>query len=232
MPSSSTDNSQKILGSYIGKYNRIYKRKKTTKLAEQYDIKNIVNRLQDYKQYRQQIKKERKVKQQLKERKMISKVKKTVNKILYSSGTVINKNKHDNFKFKPVYNPYLKMYERLSKTVDPKLLERYKRNSNVYSLYEFKHLTLPRSNHDITAGQAWNGLIKSWKGYKISSGNKYMLPDENNMKIYASAIQKWSYLLENPKMPSFPDIGLSAEGFKHANILKLYFDGYEKEVIS
>ena len=159
---------------------------------------------------------------------MISKIKKTMNKILYSDKNT----KNSVFKFKPAYNPYLKMYEKLSGTVDPKLLERY-RNSNIYSLYEFRHLTLPRSNHDITAGQAWNGLIKAWKGYKISNDNypnRYNNPE--NAKIYASTIQKWSYLLENPKMPSFPDIGLSAEGFKYANILKLYFNGYEKEVIS
>lgn len=222
-----TSTSTKILGGYIGKYNRIYKRKKTAKLTEQYDIKNVVDRLTSYKEYSNKVRKQRKLKEVKEERKMVAKVKKTVNKILYSNNT--NKTKVD--KYKPVHNPYMKIYERLSSAVDPKLLEKY-RTTNVYSLYEFRYLTLPRTNHDITAGQAWHGLIKAWKGFKISGGNRCMIRDEDNMKIYASTIQKWNYLLETDRIPTFPDIGISAEGFKHADILKLYFDGYENEVIS
>ncbi len=225
-----TINSTKILGSYIGKYNRIYKRKKTAKLAEQYDIKNIMNRLEGYKKYSQTIRKERKLKEQKEVKKMVTKVKRVINKALYSDNND-NKTNTFKFKFKPVHNPYLKIYERLSSTVDPKLLEKY-RTSNVYSLYEFKHLTLPRSNHDITAGQAWSGLKKAWIGFKITQDYQNRFKNLENAKIYASTIQKWSYLLEINRMPSFPDIGISAEGFKHADILKLYFNGYEKEEVS
>jgi hypothetical protein len=224
-----TTKSTQILGSYIGKYNRIYKRKKTAKLAEQYDIKNIMNRLEGYKKYRQTIRKERKLKEQKQVKKMVTKVKKTINKVLYSDNN--SNNNTNNFKFKPIYNPYLQIYEKLSSAVDPKLLEKY-RTSNVYSLHEFRHLTLPRSNNDITAGQAWNGLKKSWIGYKITHDNKNRFNNTENAKIYAATIQKWSYLLEINKIPSFPDIGISAEGFKHADILKLYFNGYEKEEVS
>lgn len=210
-----SDNSTKILGSYIGKYNRIYSRKKTAKLSEQYDIRNIAKRLEEYKKYRQTILKE----QKLKEQKLSKKVKRMINKTLYSKP------------FKPAFNPYLHVYQKLSSKVDPKLLEKYK-GGNIYTYYEFKNLTLPRSDNTITAGQAWNALKKAWVGYKITQDSKNRYKDTDNAKIYASTIQKWCYLLETEIMPSFPDIGLTAEGFKYADILKKYFKGYEDEVTS
>lgn len=206
--------SSSILGSYIGRYNRIYTRKKTAKLSEQYDVKNIVERLEGYKKYRQTLLREKKEK----EKKLQKKVKRIVNKALYSKPV-----------FKPAFNPYLHVYQKLSSKVDPRLLEKY-RGSNIYTYYEFKNLTLPRSNDTITAGQAWQGLKKAWIGYKITQDYQNRYKDTENAKIYASTIQKWNYLLETETMPSFPDIGLTAEGFKYADILKKYFKGYEDEI--
>lgn len=214
-----------ILGSYISKYNRKYKSKKTAKLGQQYDIKNVAERLEAYQRYQRTMLREKKNKEKRIQDKKDKKVKKIITKALYT-----NISKED--KYKPVYNPYLKLYEKLSNAVDPKLIEKYRKGKgNVYSLHEFRYLPLPKSNNIITAGQAWYGLKKSWLGYKIATGNRYNEPDNENMKIYASTIQKWNYLLETANMPSFPEIGISKEGFNHAAILKKYFEGFENEVV-
>lgn len=198
------------LGSFIGEYNFRYKKKKLG--SDQYyhdDLLTIKKRLEGYDRYRKQVAKERKAKETATKKKLEKKVLKKWNKYLY--------------RYKPIQNPYVEMYKRLKDRVDPKLLEKYT-TENIFTLYEFRHLALPRSDYTISAGQAWGGLIKAWRGYKTSVGTGN---DEMAVR-YASATQKWNYLLEVPNLPDFPHIGISAEGFKLPDLVSEIIYKYEK----
>lgn len=197
------------LGSIIASYNHHYK--KSTSKNHQHEISNIIKRLEGYKKYQDKVKAEKYEYNRGKTRKLLTKLKKASYKKAYS--------------FKPVINPYVEMMKKLHTPPDPNLLTRYK-TANIYSMYEFRHLKLPKSNNQLTAAQGWSGLIKAWKGYKISKH----LEDGEKMKKYASATQRFAHILQVPYMPDFPDIGLSAMGFNNAKALKEYFIGFENEL--
>jgi hypothetical protein len=164
----------------------------------QFSINNIIKRLEDYKKYQQTIQKEQRDKERKKIRKALKKIKKESFKRVYYR--------------KPVINPYLHMYEKHHITVDPRLEERY--NSRpLYSLFEFRHLHLPKSDYEIKAGQAWGGLINSWKGYKIAKDNE----DRVLTKKYAFTTQRWAWMLELPMIPDFDESSL--ESFENSRRL-------------
>lgn len=201
------------LGSIIGSY----KKRRPKNKSEQHQIEQVVKRLEDYKNYQLKLYRQK----QNKKRDAKSKTISTIKKIAYRK-----------IKYKPLINPYIEMYKnnsRIPVPPDPNLLKQYKIN-NVYSYYTFKDLTLPRTGHNVKAGQAWGALIKSWKGYKIA---KHKTFNDEHMKLYASATQKWAYCLEldDGGIPNFPDIGLSNLGFLNARFLKEYVKGYENEKI-
>lgn len=168
------------LGSLISKYK--YKRGRNN--ISDNDIDQVIARLEGYRKFKQKQKQERFVKKRSAERTLKRKLKKANYRKMYS--------------YKAVNNPYISMYNKLRPNVDPKLLERY-RSTNIYMLYEFRTLKLPRSGYALTAGKAWNGIINAWTGYKIAK--RYKDP-ELELK-YANAVQKFAYYLEAPKMPSF-----------------------------
>lgn len=194
------------LGSIISNYKKGGNRKRHA--LYQTDINDIVKRLEGYDKYKKQIKKEKVAQKKRQERRAVKKLKKLLYNKIYTK--------------KPVGNPYLHMYKVAR--IDPNLLSKYQ--GNIYSLYEFRHLPLPKSNYTINAGQAWGALEKSFKGFYIAKRNH----NPDLMVRYASATQKWAYMLEAPRMPDFPDIGLSSLGFKHSKILKEFFEGFENEL--
>ena len=105
-------------------------------------------------------------------------------------------------------NPYVHLYNNYHIKPDPALATRIN-NNNLYALYEFRHLKLPKSDFRIMAGQAWGALIKSWKGYYIA---KYQ-GNIQAQQIYAAVTQRWADMLELPYIPDFPDIGVTANAF-------------------
>lgn len=199
------ENSDKVLSSYIAnyrfKYRRGLKRNKNPS-----DILNVINRLKQYKKYQAQIRKERKIKIQKKEDKIRRKILKEVRRESFRQAFA------DQL-FKPVSNPYIDLIiqarrEGKKVVVDPNLEKKYK-SMNIYTLWEFRGLPLPRSDYEIKAGQAWGGLKKAWTGYKISK----RLGSDLFQESYARATQNFAHLLELPMIPDFADLGASLEDF-------------------
>lgn len=177
------------LGSIISKYK--YKRGRGQ--ISDHDIDQIISRLEGYRKFKQKQKQERFVKKRSATRTLKRKLKKANYRKMYS--------------YKAVNNPYISMYNKLRPSVDPKLLERY-HSTNIYMLYEFRTLKLPRSGYTLTAGKAWHALTDAWTGYKIAKRYK----DSDLELKYANAVQKFAYYLQVPKMPSFE--GLPSYDFK------------------
>ena len=113
------------LGSIIGGFKR--KRKKYSP----FDITEVVARLEGFEKYTKQIKKEKMLDKRKQERKATKALKKLVYQKIYSK--------------KPVHNPYLQYYKVAR--IDPNFLRRYQ--GNPYSLYQFRHMLLPKSNYTI-----------------------------------------------------------------------------------
>lgn len=183
----------KGLGSYIGDYNRIYKKRKTG--IYQDDILSTIKRLEGYKEYQDQIKKEKYYAKVRKKKAFERKVRKKFLRKIYS--------------YKPIVNPYIAHYQRNAERLDPNLVKKYT-EQNIFLLYEFRHLTLPRTNYKVTAGQALGALRKTWLGFHINKtkGNDMIT------RYYAEGTQKWNYLLEVPYIPDFSDLGLPDLGYK------------------
>jgi hypothetical protein len=180
------------LGSLIASYKLKYKyQKKRYDPSQQHDILKVIERLEGYKRYQKQIKQEKETQKKKNFRKLLKKVKRESYKKAYS--------------IKPVNNPYVYMYTRHNIVPDPRLMTSYQ-SKNIYSMYEFRHLKLPKSGYNIMAGHAWGGLIKAWTGFKIAKreGNK------ERMRLYGSATQAFVNMLEIPMMPHFPELGLPA----------------------
>jgi hypothetical protein len=179
------------LGSLNGEYKEKANNRKFTSTHDQFSILSIVERLEGYKKYQQQIRKEIKKKEDIKVKKLLKRIRKESFRKAYFR--------------QPVLNPYIEMYEKHRIAVDPKLEARY--NSRpLYTFYEFRHLHLPRSGYEIQAGQAWNGLIKSWKGYEISKSMKKKVLT----KRYAFTTQRWAWMLDLPMIPDFPESSLES----------------------
>jgi hypothetical protein len=204
MPKKYIKKGRKGLGSIISSFKYKYRAKKTDP-SQQFDIQQVIQRLEDYQKYKKQVFQEKYLYRRNQEQKLLKKIKRDSYKKAFSK--------------KPVINPYLHLYTKHHIVPDASLLERY-RSKPLYSLYEFRHLTLPKSNHMITAGQAWGGLEKSWIAFKIWKSRGHT----ENMHTYGSVIQRWTDLLELPFMPDFPDLELSAESFRNARNLKLKYD--------
>lgn len=199
---------KRTLGSFIASYKYKYKKKTGN---DQHDVDAIIKRLEGYQKYKRQVRNEIDNYKRAQNNKFLKKLKKFSYQKAYS--------------IKPVRNPYAELSRNFHTLPDPKLYERYK-SKNIFAMHEFRHLKLPLSNNTITAGQGWHGLIKAWKGYKIA---KHWQNDER-MKTYASATQKYAHMLMLPTLPDFADIGLSSLGFNNAKALKEFFIGYENEV--
>ena len=207
----------RALGSVISSLK--YKKRKgeySKKKQSSHDIDVVIKRLEGYKKYKKQLYDQMYNVKRKKEQKLL----KYIKKISYRKA----------FSYKPVSNPYIELYKnghRLPTPPDPNLMKQYKL-SNIYAHHTFRHLPLPRSGYNVKAGQAWYGLSKAWKGYYISK--RYM--NEEHQKLYASAAQKWAFVLElDEGIPNFEDIGLSNIGFLNARFLKEYVKGYENETI-
>jgi hypothetical protein len=204
MPKKYVKKGRRGLGSVISSFK--YKaRTKNLDPAQQFDIQQVIKRLEDYDKYKKQVFKEKYAYRRTQERKLLGRIKRDSFKKAYSR--------------KPVINPYIHLYTKHRIVPDPTLLQRYN-SKPLYSIYTFRHLTLPKSNHMITAGQAWGGLEKSWIAFKIWKSRGHT----ENMHTYASVLQRWTDLLELPFMPDFPDLNLSAESFRNARNLKLKYD--------
>lgn len=180
------------LGSLIGEYRKKANNNKFNNSSfDQFNINSIVERLEGYREYQKAIKKEKKKAQDKKDKKLLKKIRRESYRKAF-------------FK-KAVHNPYIYMHEKHRIAIDPRLEQRY--NSRpIYTFFEFRHLLLPRSDYEIKAGQAWDGLIKSWKGYKISKslGKKVLT------KRYAFTTQRWAWMLDLPLIPDFPECSLSS----------------------
>ena len=201
------------LGSIINSYNYRKSATKRSKLMGT-DINDIVERLEGYDRYKKQLSREKYSEKRKKENKAKALLRKALYKKIYSVKTI-----------RP--NPYISFYNSMMVNPDPKLIERYK-SENMFSMFEFRHVLLPKSKYTLTANQAWKGLIKAWQGYKITTDARFINP---NLHIrYAPAVQKFATMLEVPMIPDFSPIGLSREGINHAKILREYFEGYEKEL--
>lgn len=185
------------LGSYISSINHRSKRKGGGMYQD--DLLSIQRRLEGYKAYQDRIKREQHLHKEKEKRKVQKKIKKAFYKKIYS--------------YKPILNPYVAHYQRNQDRIDPNLLKRYVEN-NIFMLYEFRHLTLPRTNYKITAGQAVGGLKKAWTGFYRAR----RLGSEEEVKYYAAGLQKWNYLLEVPIIPDFSAIGLPELGYKYPSL--------------
>ncbi len=182
----------------------MYNTKTTGNPVEQYQIKTIIDRLEQYRKYQQTIQREKSKRRQNEKKKAFTKIKRDSYRKAYSSAHTT----------KPVSNPYKYLYEHHRIAIDPNLSNRYK-SKPIYQFYEFRHLMLPKSDYEISAGQAWNGLKNSWRGYKISKDKK----NKDNMKAYAFTTQRWADMLELPMIPDFDESSL--ESFLNSRKLKL-----------
>lgn len=187
------------LGSLIASYNYRYKNSRKNPYHD--DLLTIINRLKNYGEYRKLRSRDFKKVEANKQKKL----KKAIYKKIYN--------------YKPLYNPYVAMWNRgIITQVDPNLLKKYNQ-VNIYTLGEFSSMLLPNANYALTAGQAWYGLKRAWKGYKTAKGNG----NDELEKKYAGATQKWNYLLDTP-IPDFPDIDLFSLGYKFTEFIENNLD--------
>jgi hypothetical protein len=189
------------LGSTISSFK--YKYKHSSSINQQHDVLKIIERLEGYEKYRKQIENERVKKAQKQKTKTKKKIKSLVYQKVYSKRNVIN--------------PYVELHNKHHITPDIRLTSKLN-SKNLYSIYEFRHLLLPKSNYQITAGHAWGALIKSWKGYYIAKHQGNLQAQQ----IYASVTQRWVDMLELPYIPDFPEIGVTSSAYQNSkNIKKL-----------
>lgn len=191
------------LGTTIADYKYRYRNKRKNCPS---DILQVIDRLEKYKEYQKQVKKERNEYDSKQQKKILKRVRKESFKKAYS--------------LKPVVNPYVELLisnrQKNNRTVDKNLEEKYK-TKNIYEIYEFRHLKLPRSDYEIPAGHAWNGLIKSWLGFKIAKSND----DTDLMTNYAHATQKWTHMLELQYIPEFEELGVTLAKFENSLKIRL-----------
>jgi hypothetical protein len=180
------------LGSLISDYKYKYRTREFTNASDKHQILNIIDRLEQYDEYRKSIKQQKSVKVRCAKAKALTRIKKESFRRVY-------------FTPKGLDNPYVHMYEKHSIIVDPALEKRYK-SKPIYMFHEFRQLMLPKSDYEISAGQAWCGLKKSWVGYKASKTEK----NKGNMKTYAFVTQRWAYMLELPYIPDFDESSLES----------------------
>lgn len=145
----------KIYDTFIASYKYKHKNKRKNSPA---DILNVIDRLKKYKEYQIQIRSEVRKKEKKEHKKFLKKVRR--------------ESYRKAFKSKPITNPYIEVILQARRQgkhvlIDPNLEKMYN-SINLYTLFEFRSLRLPRSNYEVKAGQAWGGLIKAWKGFKIS----------------------------------------------------------------
>lgn len=207
----SNNDGRSSIGSLIADYK--YKRNKIPKFhSSYYDITNVIERLEEYKQFNIERKKQRMANEAKQKRRLLKKIKKESFRRAYS------------IKYPKQYNPYVSAYYQVkrasnihsSPTVDqitsnnPNSI--VNNNVNIYSLPAFRDLPLPRSGNKITAGRAWGGLHRAWEGFRISKSQN----NESIMKRYAFAIYRWVHLLELEHVVDFSDIGISLESFENS----------------
>jgi hypothetical protein len=181
-----------VLGSFIADYKHKYRKKRNTNDSERHQILNIIDRLEKYDKYKKAVKRERSIRLRQQKNKAFTRIKKESFRRAY-------------FNPKSIVNPYTYMYEKHSMAIDPNLEKRYK-SKPIYMFVEFRYLMLPKSDYEISAGQAWGGLIKSWTGYRTS---KFM-KNKEDMKRYAFVTQRWADMLELPMIPDFDESSLES----------------------